>query len=123
MYPMKKRLRFHQVDHHTRALHQAVGLAVRFQFVPQLDPYRVIPLVQAFADMVSTQGLGLTGGTAEGKAWYFLGLVPHQSPSAQTRKAIRDWLMAAPELTNVHVGPVGETFDEAFGRGHGSRNH
>ena len=121
---MKKRIRFRQVDHNTSALQQAVGLAVRFQFVPQLNPHRVIPLLHAFAEMVSKQGLGMTGGTAEGKAWYFLGLVPHRpTPSAQTRQEISDWLMAAPEITNVHVGPVGETFYEAFGSGHGSQNY
>jgi hypothetical protein len=120
---MKKRIRFRAVDHSTRALRQAVGLAVRFEFVPRLDPHRVIPWVQAFAELVSTHGLGLTGGTAEGKAWYFLGLAPHHPPRVQLRKEISDWLLAAPEITNVHVGPVGETFDEAFGPGHGSRNH
>ncbi|GAB3857643.1 hypothetical protein GCM10028822_31700 [Hymenobacter terrigena] len=118
---MKKRIRFHQVDHSTRALRNAVGLAVRFEFVPLLDPHRVIPLVHRFVEMVATHGLGITGGTAEGKAWYFLGLVPHRpTPSAQTRKEISDWLTAAPEITNVHVGPIGETFYEAFGPGNGS---
>lgn len=117
---MKKRIRILQADPSTRALQRAVGLAVRFRFVPQLDPHRVIPLVQAFTEMVAKQGLSLTGGTAEGKAWYFLELLPHiPLPSAhQTRNDIGDWLRAVPEITNVEVGPVGQTFYKAFGPGH-----
>lgn len=114
---MKKRIRFRQVDQYTRALHNAVGLAVRFQFVPQIDSHRVIPLVHAFAEMAAKQGLGMTGGTAEGKAWYFLGLLPHTAqPSADImRNNVSNWLQAVPEITNVQVGPVGQTFYEAFG--------
>ena len=116
---MKKRIRIRRVDPYTRALQRAVGLAVRFRFVPQINPHRVIPLVHAFAEIVAKQGLGITGGTAEGKAWYFLGLLPHTPlPGAhQIRKDIGDWLRAASEITNVEVGPVGQTFYEAFGPG------
>jgi hypothetical protein len=116
-----KRMQFRQVDHSTRALHNAVGLAVRFQFVPLIDPHRVIPLVHRFAEMVSKHGLDVTGGTAVGKAWYFLGLLPNQAPSIQIRKDISNWLMATSESTNVQVGPVGETFYEAFGQSHQHR--
>jgi hypothetical protein len=117
---MRKRIQLRRVDPYTRALQRVVGLAVRFQFIPHIDPHRVIRLVHAFTQMVAKQGLGLTGGTAEGKAWYFLGLLPHTPlPSAhQTRNDIGNWLRAAPEITNVEVGPVGQTFYEAFGPGH-----
>ena len=122
---MRKRIRIRRVDPYTRALHRTVGLAVRFRFVPQIDPHRIIPLLQAFAEMVAKQGLGLTGGTAEGKGFYFLGLLPHTPlPSAhQTRNDIGDWLRAAPEITNVVVGPVGQTLYRAFGPGHDRNNN